>query len=216
MIRNVGEAERYTSMLGGLGLILAGLERRGLGGIILGALGAAFIQRGVTGHCALYQQLGMSSAGSDRPGVPDNVGITFEQSVVIHRPLEEVYAFWRHLPNLAGAMPHVERVDVLDNRFSHWVVHTSQGHRLEWDSVIINERFNEMIAWESLPGADLENAGSVRFEPEPHGNGTVVILKMEYNPPGGLLKRLGAALLGERAEKEIGEELLQLKKKLES
>lgn len=215
-LRNVGEAERYGSILGGLGLLLAGIARRGFGGLLLGAFGAAMIRRGVTGRCALYQKLGVSSARSDRPGVPDNVGITLERSIVIWRPREDLFAFWHHFPNLALVMKHVERVDVIDERRSHWVVRTPRGRRLEWEAVIINEHPNELIAWESLPGADIENAGSVRFEPEPHGQGTVVIVKLEYNPPGGLLGRLGARALGERAGREIEEDLAQLKKMMES
>jgi len=215
-LRNVGEGERFGSMLAGVGLIAAGFARRGYGGIILGALGTALIARGVSGHCALYQSLGVSGAKSDKPGVPDNVGISLERSVVIRRPREEVYGFWHHFPNLTGVMKHVERVELLDERRSHWVVQTPWGRRMEWDAVIINEHPNEMIAWESLPGGKPENAGSVRFEPEPHGLGTVVTVKLEYNPPGGLLGRLTGMLFGEEAGKEIEEDLAQLKKRMES
>ena len=129
--RNVGEPERYGSILGGMGLIMAGLTRRGSSGVLLGALGALLVQRGVTGQCAFYQSLGVSGAKSDRPGVPDNVG-------------------------------------------------------------------------------------SVRFEPEPHGQGTIVRVKIEYNPPGGLLGRLTGRLLGERAAVEIREDLAELKRMMES
>ncbi len=214
--KNLGEAERYGSILGGLGLILAGFTRRSSSGVLLGALGAALIQRGVTGQCALYQSLGVTSVKPDRPGVPDNVGVNLEQSVVINRPREEVYAFWRHLPNLARIMKHIERVDLLDERRSHWVVRTPWGRRLEWDAEIINEHPREMIAWESLPGAAVANAGSVRFEPEPHGQGTIVRVKLEYNPPGGVLGWMTGSLFGESAEREIKEDLAGLKQRLES
>jgi len=218
--KNVGEAERYSSILGGLGLILAGLSRRGIGAVALGALGAALIQRGVTGHCSLYSGMGVNGttaeAETERSGVPDNVGIKLERSVVINRPREELFAFWRYFPNLTRAMKHVERIDLLNEKRSHWVIQTPRGRRIEWDAVVINEHPNEMIAWESLPGAKIENAGTVRFDPEPHGEGTVVTVKLEYNPPGGLFGRLGATLLGEKAGKEIEEDLNQLKNLMES
>ena len=214
--RNVGEPERYGSILGGMGLIMAGLTRRGSSGVLLGALGALLVQRGVTGQCAFYQSLGVSGAKSDRPGVPDNVGLNLSHSIVINRPREELYACWRHLPNLTRVMKHIERIDLLDERRSHWVVLTPKGRRVEWDAEIINEHPNEMIAWESLPGAKIENAGSVRFEPEPHGKGTVVRVKLEYNPPGGLLGRLTGSLFGERAALEIKEDLAQFNKMMES
>jgi len=215
-MKNVGEVERYGSILGGLGLILTGFVRRGSSGVLLGVLGALLVRRGVTGQCALYQSLGVSGAKSERPGVPDNVGMNLEHSIIINRPRETIYAFWRHLPNLALVMKHIERINLLDERRSHWVVLTPRGRRVEWDAVIINEHPNEMIAWESLPGAKIENAGTVRFEPEPHGKGTVVRVKLEYNPPGGLLGRLTGSLFGERAALEIKEDLAQFKKMMES
>lgn len=214
--KNVGETERYGSILGGAALLLSGLTRRGPGAVVMGALGALLVQRGVTGQCALYQGLGVSGAKSERSGVPDNVGINLSHSIVIKRPREEIYAFWRHLPNLSRVMKHVERIDQHDERRSHWVIRTPRGQRVEWDAMIINEHPNEMIAWESLPGADVENAGSVRFEPEPHGQGTIVCVKLEYNPPGGLLGRLMAVIVGERASQEIKEDLVQLKALMES
>ena len=213
---NLGEPERYVSILGGLGLILLGLSRRGSSGVLFGALGAALIQRGVTGQCALYQSLGVSSAKSERPGVPDNVGAKIEQSVVINRPREELYGFWRHFPNLVRVMKHIERIDLLDERRSHWVVQTPRGQRMEWDAEVINEHPGELIAWESLPGAQVAHAGTVRFEPVPNGQGTVVHVKLEYNPPGGLLGRLAGMLVGERAEREIQEDLAEFKKIMES
>ena len=213
---NLGEGERYGSILGGAGLILAGLTRRGAGGVILGVLGTALIVRGVSGHCGLYGRFGISGAKSERPGVPDNVGITVERSIVINRPREEVFAFWRDVANLGDVMKHVERIESADGLRSHWVVRTPWGRRLEWDAAVINEHPNELIAWESLPGAKVQNAGAVRFEPEPHGNGTVVTVKLEYNPPWGLLGRLAGVLFGEEPGREISEDLLALKKRLES
>jgi len=202
--------------LGGAALLLAGLTRRGAGGVILGALGTALMMRGVSGHCSMYGRFGISGAKSERPGVPDNVGIAVERSIVIKRPREEVFAFWRDIKNLGEVMRHVERVESEDGLKSHWVVRTPLGRRLEWDAVIINEHPGELIAWESLPGAKVQNAGAVRFEPEPHGDGTVVTVKLEYKPPGGLLGRLAGYLLGEEPGREITEDLLALKKRLES
>jgi hypothetical protein len=50
---------------------------------------------------------------------------------------------------------------------SHWVVRGPLGSQLAWQARIVNEREGEMIAWESLPGAEVSNAGSVWFEPPP-------------------------------------------------
>lgn len=59
---NVGETERALSSIGGAILAGLGVSRGGLSGILLGALGAALVYRGSTGHCALYEAAGMDTA----------------------------------------------------------------------------------------------------------------------------------------------------------
>src|SRR5688572_2426566 len=59
---NVSETERVASMVGGGALALFGLSRASLGGLGLAALGGALLYRGATGHCDLYDMLGMSTA----------------------------------------------------------------------------------------------------------------------------------------------------------
>ena len=213
---NVGESERYGSIIGGLALILAGISRRGLGGLILGTFGVAIIQRGLTGHCPLYESMGVSTTRMERPGVPDNLGFKVERSITINRRPEEVYRFWRDFRNFPQFMPHIERIDLLDEKRSHWVTWGPRGRKLEWDAEIINEHPNQLIAWESLPGATVQNAGSVRFEPAPGGRGTEVRVSLEYNPPGGVLGALGARVFGEAPEEQIEEDLLRLKQVLEA
>jgi len=62
---NVGEYERWASVIGGGTLALYGLARRSLGGLALAGLGGSLIYRGATGHCSCYETLGISTA--DQP-----------------------------------------------------------------------------------------------------------------------------------------------------
>ena len=55
--------------------------------------------------------------------------------------------------NLATFMENVERVDVLDDRRSHWVVKAPGGKTVEWTSVVTEEAPNSFIAWASEEGA---------------------------------------------------------------
>ena len=64
---NVGKAERVGSMIGGAALVLRALARPTLGRIALALGGAALLQRGLTGHCALYQWLGLDTADEPMP-----------------------------------------------------------------------------------------------------------------------------------------------------
>jgi len=59
---NVSEGERALSFIAGSSLIGAGLAQKSIGGLLLGGLGAALVQRGWTGHCSLYQAIGHNSA----------------------------------------------------------------------------------------------------------------------------------------------------------
>jgi len=66
---NVGDSERWLSLLGG-GLLALTTVRRSLGTIVLLGGAGALLYRGLTGHCALYQTMGLSTVSSD--AAPDN------------------------------------------------------------------------------------------------------------------------------------------------
>jgi len=58
---NVGSAERGLSAVLGAALVVNGVARPSLWHTILAFAGAAMVQRGLTGHCALYQRLGVDT-----------------------------------------------------------------------------------------------------------------------------------------------------------
>ena len=61
---NVGTVERVGSTIAGLALIAHAAMRPTLGRLALAVGGAALLQRGLTGHCALYHALGIDTAAS--------------------------------------------------------------------------------------------------------------------------------------------------------
>lgn len=64
---NIASWERWASTLGGAALVLNALRRPSLLTTVLAAGGAMLVERGLTGHCSLYQALGISSRNSDAP-----------------------------------------------------------------------------------------------------------------------------------------------------
>ena len=72
-----------------------------------------------------------------------------------------------------------------------------------WDAEIINDKPNELIAWRSVEGAEIDNAGSVRFRPAPGGRGTEVTVELNYEPPAGLVGATIARLFGEEPEVQV-------------
>ena len=213
---NVGKEERYTSIVGGAALLAAGLSRRGLPGLLLAALGGAFLVRGVGGHCRLYDSMGVSTALPLRPGVPDQTGHKIEKTIFIARPPEEIFRFWRNLENLPEFMKNVESVRVHDDLRSHWVVKGPGGHRLEWDAEIVNEHPGEMISWQTLPGADVQSAGTVRFTAADGGRSTLLRVVLEFHPPGGELGTRIARFLGKDPIVQLDQDLAHLKQIIES
>jgi len=148
--------------------------------------------------------------------VPPGEGVRVDRAVTIQRPTSEVYSFWRRLDNLPRFMRHVDSVNVQDDLHSHWVIKTVGGKFLEWDAEMINQRENEMISWRSVPGSEVDNAGSVWFTSVPSGRGTIVRVELRYMPPAGTGGELLAKLFGRDADSEIEEDLGRLKSLLET
>ena len=150
----------------------------------------------------------------DNHAIRSGKGVKFETSVTIHRTPDELYAFWRNFENLPRVMKHVESVECLDERRSHWRARISEDKMVEWDAEVINEHPNELIAWQSLPGSDVRQAGTVRFTPAADGLGTEVKLAIEYEVPGGFFTRV-VAKISRTPEEQIQEDLRHFKELME-
>jgi len=148
--------------------------------------------------------------------LPYGYGIKLKKAVTVNSPTDLLYSYWRNLKNLRRLFGNLLSVEVLDSRRSQWTLKVPGGITLEWDAEITVDRKNEMIGWRSLDGADLDNAGYVRFERAPGGRGTVVRVALQYNPPAGKLGSALATLLGERPEGLIEEALRKFKQLMEA
>lgn len=151
-----------------------------------------------------------------QPSLKSGEGIKIERLVTINRSPGEIYSFWRQLENLPRFMQHVQSVTQRGDGVSHWVVRTVLDQTLKWDAKIIEDKPGQMISWQSLEGADMENAGSVWFTPSADGHATAVKVVMKYSPPGGKLIARMAKFFGGDAGKEMEEDLSKLKSLLES
>lgn len=149
-------------------------------------------------------------------GVPISGPLHVERSITIDRPPEDLYRFWHRFEALPRIMNHLISVREFAPKRSHWVARGPGGLRLEWDAEITAERPNEMIAWCSLEGADVDNAGCVRFEPARGGRGTVVRVVMDYQPPAGRLGAAVARLFGESPDQRVAVDLHRLKQLMET
>lgn len=232
---NVGQVERWLSMVAGGVLAAYAIKRRSIPGSTAALAGAALLYRGATGHCDLYQALGINRAdrhgtgnradrhgtgmkadqGSDtRQQLGGSAGILVDESITINKPVAEVYRFWRNFENLPKFMKHLDSVATREGGVTHWVACGPAGTKVEWNARIINEIDNKLIGWQSLEGSMISTAGSVTFNETEYG--TDVCVRLQYNPPAGKLGAAVASLFGEEPNVQINEDLHRFKQLMET
>jgi len=215
MQRNVDTWERVLSLAAGALLIgVAARSRRWRS--LAASSGAGLIGRGLTGFCPVNHAIGRGRSLDDtRSALSGERGVNVEERITIARRPEEIFEFWRDLANLPRFLSHLERIDVIDGRHSHWVVQGPAGMQVEWDAEVINEIRPDLIAWRSLPGADVASAGSVQFRPMGQGQ-TELRVRMQYSPPAGRVGAAVARMLGDAPESMLRTDLRRLKQILEA
>jgi uncharacterized membrane protein len=216
---NVGRTERLISGAAAVALGVLGVRQKRLRPLVLPLVGG-LLSRAVSGRCAINRALGRNTARGDRvspvASVARGQGTKLEQTVKINRPVSEVYQFWRNFENLPRFMDHLESVTVIDEDRSHWVAKAPAGAKVEWDATIHNEIEDELIAWRSLPGSEINNAGSVHFTPDEQGTATFVTVVLSYEPPAGKLGTAVAKLFGEEPSTQVADDLRRLKQVMEA
>lgn len=216
---NVGPTERQLSLVAGGILVIAGLARRSLAGLLTAGLGGGLLYRGATGHCNVYSALGKNTTSRTPQEVNRELehGIEVVETFLIDRPSDELYAFWRDVENLPKIMTHLEAVKRINDKQSHWIAKAPAiaGGTVEWDAEITSDRPNSSISWRSVPGADVDNQGSIEFKRAAGDRGTAVRINLKYAPPAGTVGHWIAKLLGNDPESLIRADLRNFKRFIE-
>ena len=186
-------------------LALYGLTRRGTFASLVRTLGTGLLV-GSAGRDSLV--------GSVLPRADRRRAVDIQKTLHIDAPLEQVYAFWSNYENFPLFMSHVREVEDLGGGRSRWSVSGPGGVPIEWNAILTQQGFNEVIAWRSEPGSMLENAGIIRFTPA--GIGTRVDLRFCYHPPAGGAGQAVAELLGTDPRAKLNEDLGRMKALLEA
>jgi uncharacterized membrane protein len=210
MQKNVNDWERVASVAVGAALVALALRRRHRSAS-LAATGLGLVGRGLSGVCPVNAAIGRGRRRDDtREALGGARGIRLHETIHVDRPAGELFAYWRRLSNLAAVMPHIERVEELDDTRSRWVARGPAGARVEWVAEIINEIEPDLIAWRSLPGSQVASAGSVRFRPQDDGS-TEIVVTLQYDPPAGRLGASLAWLFAESPGQQLREDLQRFK-----
>ncbi|MBD1823345.1 SRPBCC family protein [Cyanobacteria bacterium FACHB-DQ100] len=203
------DTEKWASIVGGSAMVLFGLQKRSLRGVLTAIAGGSLAYHGATAEKSLTDKV------SDAVGL--NKAMKVEKTVTINKPAEELYSYWRNFENLPTFMKHVKSITVSEGgKRSHWVANAPLGQEVEWDADLIKDEPNHLIAWASIEGADVDNSGFVRFTPAPGDRGTEVKVVMEYEIAGGRLTAALAKLFGEEPEQQVGDELRRFKQLMEA
>ena len=175
---NVANWERIASGVGGALLVFKGLERGGLLGLGMAGTGAALVYRGLTGHCHLYEALGIDTA------MPALAGVKFEATAIIDEPRADTHRLFREFSE-HPRFSDILQVTEIRPGTAMWSLKDPMGAVHQWEAEIIADHPGEYLAWRSTSAAYVRSYGAVRFEMAPGGIGTQMHLTLIVHPPRG-------------------------------
>jgi uncharacterized membrane protein len=195
---NWSPATRLLAGSAGAAVACYGLARRSAAAPMLLLAGTALVVRAAT-NLGARRLLGRRGRR----------GVDFTKTITVAAPVEQVFDFWRNFENFPRFMRNVHRVYKNRDESWHWEVAGPVGALVRWDARVTQLVPNERIAWATEPGATVQHAGNVHFQPE--NGGTRVQIRMSYNPPAGVLGHAVASLFGADPATEIDEDMLRMK-----
>jgi uncharacterized membrane protein len=179
-----------------------------IGGVLLGAVLSSKTRKG--------------RSSDDAPGFSARRGFgnydVVGRSVTIRKPRTELFAYWRDFTNLPHTMENLEKVEVLDaaSGTAIWHIKAPAGQAVSVKTQIVREQENELIAWRSVEGSEIDTEGRVTFEDAPGDRGTRVGLIIAYKPPAGAIGRAFAKLSFREPKVQARHDLKRLKMLMEA
>ena len=207
----IGDIERAVSIIGGAYLVYDAFRKEKKSLLEIAAAGF-MIYRGVKG----FLESNEVRKVFDKPKQPKDTNINIHARLIINRPVNEVYNFWRHLGNLPLFMKHLESVTVMSDTLSEWTIKIpGVGSTVSWKAEIVGEEINRYIGWRSLAGSSIRNAGKIEFK-DAGELGTLVHVVFSYHPPAGGAVEEVARFINPVFEKIVRNDIMGFKRYMET
>jgi uncharacterized membrane protein len=145
------------------------------------------------------------------PSVDHN---TITASVVIRRPVEQVFNFYRDFENLPSFLGDVMKIEHIDAATSRWTIQGPFGIQAHWTVRVTEERPNELIRYDLVSSSRLKTEWEIYFAPGPAKGETEVREVMKA--PLGRLGRAALALIGKFPAEEVSANLHRFKELMET
>lgn len=211
-IKTVNQLQSAISLLGGAYLLYNALKKEKKS-LLQAAAGGFMVYKGVKGF---IDDTAVITTNYGKPAKHKEANINIHARLIVKRPVEDVYNFWRHLGNLPLFMKHLESVTVLSDTLSEWKIKVpALGNTISWKAEIVAEEPQRFIGWRSLPGSALKNAGKVEFK-DAGELGTLIHVVFSYHLGIGTAGEEVARLINPVFEKIVRNDIMGFKRYMET
>jgi uncharacterized membrane protein len=213
---NLGFPERALSILSGTALLLNGLRRGGVSGVLQACLGSYALVRGASGKCALKKAVShtpFEEAFQEQEGWKHSEAVS--RSITIGKPLDEVLVFIKEPQNVGQLVSWVDSVEDNGGDTSTWTASALLGRKLTW-TVTLLDSGADFLHWRAEPDSIWEHDISVNLTEAAANRGTQVKVVVTGKPPLGKLGYAAAMAAGQFTDKALLNLLHSIKQKLET
>lgn len=209
---------RWLRFGGSAALIWYGLARqRGFWRWLSVATGTAWAIGGISAPKMRERprtRLGMMGAGAVEK-LKEREWSFLEATVVVDRPLQQVYSFMRDVKNWPRIFTGVQDAQLSPDGELAWALGSAGGGRALWWRGRVTEDYPEqLISWESMPDSIYDETGSMRFEKET-ADATRVTLSVAFRIGSGAAHLLAGGVIARMTEEATKADLQVMKETIE-
>lgn len=182
------QAMRMGQTALGVALVVVGLRRRSLDGVLAVVAGGWLLARSLgKDQGALSSRIPVGGRPTGRSGT--TASTVASRSITVGKPPDEVYEAWRDPDEFSKVVGDFAEITAEDEDRLRWTVEGPRDHDVTWETRVVADEPGTHLRWKTTANAPITNEGSVRFRPAPGERGTVVTLELRFEPPGGALGR---------------------------